>query len=183
MCEIEDRERRRFLYSATAAVGTCGAVISAWPIIDSMNPGADLPKLYEMEVDLTVIHDGGSKTVVWRNEPIFIRHRTQTEIEAARRGDISDLRDPETDSDRVHSPEWLAVVGVCTRLGCVLHGQEVVEHRGDYGGWFCVCCASHFDTSGRVRAGAAPKNLRVPMYDILNGTTMAFRTRPTPPIV
>ena len=119
------------------------------------------------EVDLSPIEDGQSITVVWQGNPVFIRHRTAKEIEEAEAVDVAGLPDPEADDKRIEKPEWLVVVGVCTHLGCVPKGQRPGEPRGAFGGWFCPCHGSHYDTSGRIRRGPAPKNLPVPPYVFL----------------
>jgi ubiquinol-cytochrome c reductase iron-sulfur subunit len=139
----------------------------AWPFIDSMNPSAEVLALATTEVDLSPIEDGQSITVVWQGNPVFIRHRTAEEIAEAEAVDVADLPDPETDDKRIEKPEWLVVVGVCTHLGCVPKGQKPGEPKGQYGGWFCPCHGSHYDTSGRIRKGPAPKNLLVPPYVFL----------------
>jgi len=144
-----------------------------------MNPAAD-DQLRTFTVDLTSIQEGQSAAFVVDSEPIFVRHRTEAEIATAVGGDLSLLRDPERDSDRTLNPKWLVVVGACTRSGCVVHGNKDGQNRGEYGGWFCPCCASHYDTSGRIRTGIAPKNLRVPDYEILNDVTLLFRSPPRP---
>jgi ubiquinol-cytochrome c reductase iron-sulfur subunit len=156
--------RRDFLYLVTTAVGGMGAAIFTWPFIDSLNPSADVEALSSTEVDLSEIAVGQRITVKWRGNPVFITHRTQAEIEQARAVDIAELRDPQTDAARVEKPEWLVVVGICTHLGCVPLGQGPNSERGDWGGWFCPCHGSYYDTSGRVRKGPAPTNLEVPPY-------------------
>jgi ubiquinol-cytochrome c reductase iron-sulfur subunit len=103
-------------------------------------------------------------TAMWRGKPVFVRHRTPQEIQEAEALDLNQLRDPQPDSERVIQPPWLIVIGVCTHLGCVPLGNRPGEPRGDYGGWFCPCHGSHYDTSGRVRRGPAPINLVVPEY-------------------
>ncbi|MCB1320150.1 MAG: ubiquinol-cytochrome c reductase iron-sulfur subunit, partial [Leptospiraceae bacterium] len=113
---------------------------------------------------------GQSITVMWRGKPVFIRHLTPKEIEEAEDVNVADLRDKEPDSARVEKPEWLIVVGICTHLGCVPVGQKPSEPRGDYGGWFCPCHGSEYDTSGRIRKGPAPKNLAVPPYEFVSNT-------------
>ena len=105
---------------------------------------------------------------MWRGKPVFIRHRTAKEIAEARDVDLEKLNDPATDESRIQSPEWLVLIGVCTHLGCVPTGQKVGEGRGEYNGWFCPCHGSHYDTSGRIRKGPAPKNLDVPPYEFIN---------------
>jgi len=110
--------------------------------------------------------------VKWQGKPVFIDHRTETAIEEARDTPLSDLRDPQTDEARAERPEWLVVIGVCTHLGCVPKGQKPSEARGDWGGWFCPCHASHYDTSGRIRKGPAPLNLLVPPLSFLSDTNI-----------
>jgi ubiquinol-cytochrome c reductase iron-sulfur subunit len=151
----------------TVAFGAIGVGAVAWPFIDSMNPSAEVLALATTEVDLSPIEDGQSITVVWQGNPVFIRHRTAEEIAEAEAVDVADLPDPETDDKRIEKPEWLVVVGVCTHLGCVPKGQKPGEPKGQYGGWFCPCHGSHYDTSGRIRKGPAPKNLLVPPYVFL----------------
>ena len=158
----DDETRRDFLYLATGAATALGTALVTWPLIDNMNPSADVLALSSTEVDLSPVEVGQSITVVWRGKPVFIRHRTPEEIEAARNVDINDLTDPEPDEARAEKPEWLILVGICTHLGCIPLGQRSSEPRGDWGGWFCPCHGSHYDTSGRVRRGPAPKNLEVP---------------------
>ncbi len=156
--------RRDFLLLATGAVGALGALASVWPLIDNMNPSADVLALSSTEVDLSPIEEGQSITVVWRGKPVFVRHRNEDEIAAARDVEVGSLRDPVADDERVQRPEWLILVGVCTHLGCIPLGQKRGDPRGEWGGWFCPCHGSHYDTSGRVRKGPAPKNLAVPDY-------------------
>jgi ubiquinol-cytochrome c reductase iron-sulfur subunit len=166
----EGGSRRDFLYlvtGATAAVGTAAAI---WPLIDTMNPSADVLALASIEVDLSGIETGMAITAQWRGKPVFIRHRTEAEIEEARSVDLGALRDPQPDAERVIQPEWLVMVGVCTHLGCVPLGNKPGEPKGDYGGWFCPCHGSHYDTSGRVRRGPAPINLVVPDYAFTDDT-------------
>ncbi len=164
--------RRDFLYLTAAAMGVVGTAAVAWPIIDSMNPAADVRALASTEVDLSPIEEGMSITVLWRGNPVFIRHRTPAEIETARGVSLDDLPDPETDEARVKKPQWLIMVGVCTHLGCIPKGQRVGEAKGEYNGWFCPCHGSHYDTSGRIRKGPAPSNLPVPPYQFLDDTTI-----------
>ena len=135
-----------------------------------MNPAADVLALSSTEVDLSPIEVGQSITVVWRGKPVFIRRRTAKEITRAKADDTSDLPDPQADADRVQKPEWLILVGVCTHLGCIPLGQRTTEPRGDFGGWFCPCHGSHYDTSGRIRKGPAPENLAVPKYVFVTDT-------------
>jgi len=157
--------RRDFLYLATGAVAGVGGLAAVWPLIDQMNPARDVLALASVEVDLSPIAEGQSITVMWRGKPLFVRRRTAAEIEEARQAPLADLKDPQADSERVKEdrPEWLVLVGVCTHLGCVPLGAA-----GDYGGWFCPCHGSHYDTSGRIRKGPAPTNLPVPEYVFLD---------------
>ena len=161
----EEPTRRDFLYLATGAFAAIGAANIVWPLIDQMNPDASVKALSSIEVDLSAIESGQSITVTWRGKPVFIRRRTQDEVGAAREVSVVDLPDPENDADRVVKDEWLVMVGICTHLGCVPLGQA-----GDFNGWFCPCHGSHYDTSGRIRKGPAPKNLEIPPYDFVGDT-------------
>ena len=122
--------------------------------------------------DISAIEEGQSITIKWRGKPVFIKKRTKDEIDAAKMVQASDLRDPQDDADRVQKEEWLVLVGVCTHLGCVPLGQKVSDMKGEYDGWYCPCHGSHYDTSGRIRKGPAPKNLDVPPYTFLNDNTI-----------
>lgn len=164
--------RRDFLYLLTGATGAVGAAALVWPLIDNMNPAADVLALASTEVDLSGIEEGMAVTVKWRGKPVFVRHRTGAEIEEARAVDLGGLPDPQPDAERVIEPQWLVMVGVCTHLGCIPLGQREGDPRGDYGGWFCPCHGSHYDTAGRVRAGPAPENLVVPEYEFVDETTI-----------
>ncbi len=164
--------RRDFLYLATGAMGAVGVAVVAWPLINSMNPSAEVLALATTEVNLDPIEQGQRITVTWRGKPVFIDHRTEQQIELARNVDISALPDPQPDEERVKEPQWLVMVGVCTHLGCIPLGQKVGEPRGEWGGWFCPCHGSHYDTSGRIRKGPAPLNLEVPPYAFLDESTI-----------
>jgi len=169
----DDGETRRdFLFLSAGAMGAVGAGIFAWPFIDSLNPSADTLALSTTEVDLSPLAVGQAITVVWQGKPVFIRRRTKDEISKADDVDLSTLRDPQKDSDRVTNPEWLVMVGICTHLGCIPLGQKSNDQKGEYGGWFCPCHGSAYDTSGRIRKGPAPKNMTVPPYEFLNDTTI-----------
>ena len=165
-------ERREFLFTASYAVGAIGVGAVVWPLVDQMNPDASVKALASTEVDISSVKPGQSITVVWRGKPVFIKKRTKEEISAAKMVQASDLRDPQDDADRVQKEEWLVLVGVCTHLGCVPLGQKVSDMKGEYDGWYCPCHGSHYDTSGRIRKGPAPKNLDVPPYTFLNDTTI-----------
>lgn len=170
--EIDDQTRRDFLLWSTVAVGAAGAAMAVWPFIDQMNPAADTLALSSIEVDLSAIELGQSITVTWRGKPVFIRRRTEEEITEAEAVAIIDLPDPQKDEERVQKPEWLVMVGVCTHLGCIPLGQKSGDTKGEFGGWFCPCHGSHYDTSGRIRKGPAPTNLPVPGYEFLDDTTV-----------
>jgi len=172
--EAQDQPTRRdFLYIATGTVAAVGAANLAWPLIDQMNPAANVRALAQIEVDLSPIAVGQQIKVMWQGKPLFIRRRTEKEVEEARSVDISKLPDPQADDQRaahesangLTDPEWLVLVGVCTHLGCIPLGEQ-----GDYDGWFCPCHGSHYDTSGRIRKGPAPKNLAVPPYKFIEKT-------------
>jgi ubiquinol-cytochrome c reductase iron-sulfur subunit len=168
----DDEDRRDFLVIATSTVGALGAGMAVWPLIDQMNPAADTLALSTTEVDLSPIEAGQSITVVWQGKPVFIRRRTAAEIKEAQSVKMADLLDPEEDKARVKKPEWLVMVGVCTHLGCIPKGQKGTEPKGEFGGWFCPCHGSHYDTSGRIRKGPAPKNLPVPPYQFITDKTV-----------
>jgi len=152
--------------------GAVGAALTAWPLIEQMNPDAAALAMATIEVDIASVSAGQSLTVKWRGKPVFIRHRTEEEIKAARSVALSELRDPEADEARAQRPEWLILVGVCTHLGCIPLGQKPSDPHGDYGGWFCPCHGSHYDTSGRIRRGPAPQNLVVPDYLFASDTVV-----------
>ena len=159
--------RRDFLYVAAAGMGAVAVGSAVWPLINQMNPSADVLALSSTEVNIGNVAVGASVTVVWRGKPVFVRHRSDAEIKSANEVNMADLKDPQPDSKRVTKPEWLVVLGVCTHLGCVPLG-----YQGEYGGYFCPCHGSHYDTSGRIRRGPAPTNLEVPQYTFLNDTTV-----------
>jgi ubiquinol-cytochrome c reductase iron-sulfur subunit len=165
----EQEGRRDFIVltaSAVAAVGGAAFLVAAG---SSLNPAADVLANASTEADVASVAPGQSIRVLWRGKPVFIRRRTPEEIEVARGDDVSPLPDPQKDADRVQKgkEEWLVVLGVCTHLGCV-----PLVNRGDFGGWFCPCHGSHYDTSGRIRKGPAPKNLAVPPYSFISDSVI-----------
>jgi len=167
----QGRESRRdFLVVTTAVVATVGAGLSAWPFIDSMNPAANVLALSSIELDLAPIERGQRITAVWRGKPVFVDHRTADRIARAKADDTIDMIDPEPDSARVERDEWLVAIGICTHLGCIPLGQRVSDPLGKWGGWFCPCHGSHYDTSGRIRKGPAPRNLDIPPYGFISDT-------------
>jgi ubiquinol-cytochrome c reductase iron-sulfur subunit len=183
--EHAETSRRDFLYIATGAVGAVGAAMTVWPFINQMNPDASVLALASVEIDLAPIAEGQEITIKWRGNPVFIRHRSAAEIEAAKSVKMDELPDPlannangkdgdpATDENRVvgGKEQFLVMMGVCTHLGCVPLGNAgdyAVE--GKHGGWFCPCHGSHYDTAGRIRRGPAPRNLPVPQYAYLSDT-------------
>jgi len=177
--------RRDFLYVATAATGAVATGAAIWPLVNQMNPSADVLAVASVEVDISGVEVGTQLTVKWRGKPVFIRRRTKHEIEAGRAVKLSELVDPvdyiSEDANQTHSVpaldenrtmdkagEWLVMIGVCTHLGCVPIGNE----SGDFGGWFCPCHGSHYDTAGRIRKGPAPRNLDIPLAKWLDKTTI-----------
>ncbi len=167
MSEDKKTNRRDFIFTASYALGAVGVGAVAWPLIDQMNPDASVKALASTEVDISGVERGQSITVLWRGKPVFIRRRTEEEIAKAKKVNLKDLKHPEKDEDRAKNPEWLVMLGVCTHLGCVPLGD-----KGEYGGWFCPCHGSHYDTSGRIRKGPAPTNMEVPKYEFLNSNTI-----------
>ena len=181
----DDATRRDFLYVATGAAGGVVAAAAVWPLIDQMNPDASTLALASIEVDVGDIEPGTEIKATWRGKPVFIRRRTAEEIEAGRADDGADLKDPiarndngkggdpATDANRTldEAGEWLVMVGVCTHLGCIPLGANDGD-RGEFGGWFCPCHGSHYDTAGRIRKGPAPENLPVPEARFLSDTVI-----------
>ena len=165
----QEPTRRDFIHIAAGVAALGGAAVAAWPLIHQMNPAADTLALTSVEFDLTKVAPGQQVTIKWRGKPLFIRHRTPAEIRAARETPLSVLKDPQTDDERTKDgqAQWLIVIGVCTHLGCV-----PTFGTGDYGGWFCPCHGSHYDTSGRIRKGPAPENLFLPEYVFLSDSSV-----------
>ena len=170
----QTEKRRDFLYLATGTAAAFGTAAALWPLIDSMNPAADVLALSSIEVDIEPIQVGQRITVKWRGQPVFIDRRTPEQVARAKAEDAADLKDPEPDAARVQRDEWLIVVGVCTHLGCIPLGQRPGDPLGDWDGWFCPCHGSHYDTSGRIRKGPAPKNLVVPDYEFATDTVVTI---------
>jgi ubiquinol-cytochrome c reductase iron-sulfur subunit len=172
-----DGERRRdFIYVATGAFAAVGAGAVVWPLINQMNPSADVLALASIDVDLAQVQPGQAIKVSWRGKPVFARHLTPAEIEAANKVDVASLRDPQTLAQRTKpgKENWLITLGVCTHLGCVPLGAAEGENRGDFGGYFCPCHGSHYDTAARVRLGPAPLNLQVPDYKFTSPTAVTI---------
>lgn len=175
MSHVEEHEgtRRDFLYYATGGAGAVAAGAAVWPLVNQMNPSADVQALSSIRVDISGVEVGTQLTVKWRGKPVFIRRRTQEEIDMGRAVTMDELVDPIARNDNKDAEldasdenrtlddagEWLVMMGVCTHLGCVPLG----DGAGDFGGWFCPCHGSHYDTAGRIRKGPAPENLPVPI--------------------
>ncbi len=170
--EKDGATRRDFLSLTVGAMGGLGAIAFAVPLIDTMNPAADTLAMSTTEVDLKPVAVGQSIQVKWQGKPVFIRHRTPEEIKAAEDVNLAELKDPQADKDRVIKPEWLVVIGICTHLGCIPLGTKPNDPRGEFGGWFCPCHGSQYDTSGRIRKGPAPKDLPVPDYYFTSDTSI-----------
>ena len=188
--ETIEPSRRDFLYIATGMATVVGAAAVAWPFIDQMQPDASTLALSSVEVDISSLQPGMSLTVKWRGKPVFIRNRTPEEVESAKQVSLDDLKDPvarnsnlavdapATDPNRSGGAgegtagaveqgkeNWLIMVGVCTHLGCIPLGQQ-----GEFGGWFCPCHGSQYDTAGRIRKGPAPENMQVPVFKFVSDT-------------
>ena len=187
--EHAEVNRRDFLFIATGAVSAVGAALTAWPFISQMNPDASVLAMATVELDLAPVAEGQAITIKWQGNPVFIRHRTPKEVDAAKAVKMEDLKDPiarndnltdanseATDANRVVGGKtgFLVMMGVCTHLGCVPIGNDgdyaVVEGSQKTGGWLCPCHGSHYDTAGRIRKGPAPQNLEVPKYVYLTDT-------------
>ncbi|MCH2094396.1 MAG: ubiquinol-cytochrome c reductase iron-sulfur subunit [Rhodobacteraceae bacterium] len=184
MSHADDHEgtRRDFIYYATAGAGTVATAAAVWPLVNQMNPSADVLALSSIRVDISDIEPGTQLTVKWLGKPVFIRRRTQDEIDEARSVDLNALIDNDARNENItagadgadenraldESGEWLVMMGVCTHLGCVPLG----DGAGEYDGWFCPCHGSHYDTSGRIRKGPAPTNLPVPPAAFVDANTI-----------
>ncbi|KAI0244089.1 ubiquinol--cytochrome-c reductase catalytic subunit rip1, partial [Massospora cicadina] len=149
-----------FMVGTTGVITAAGAKATVHNFLSNMAASADVLALAKIEIDLNSIPEGKNLVIKWRGKPVFIRHRTASEIQEANDINVSSLRHPETDSERTKRPEWLIMLGVCTHLGCVPIGEA-----GDFGGWYCPCHGSHYDISGRIRQGPAPLNLEIPEYN------------------
>jgi len=180
----DDVTRRDFIYIATGAFVAIGAAGALWPAIDQMNPDASALSLASVDLDLAPIQPGQAVTVMWRGKPVFVRNRTPEEVQKAKAVPLDDLKDPDarvlgvtaelpaTDENRTKpgKENWLIMIGICTHLGCIPKGQSPADEKGPYGGWFCPCHGSMYDTAGRIRQGPAPRNLDIPPYQFVAGT-------------
>ena len=179
----EPVNRRDFIHIAATAFVGIGAAAALWPVINQMNPDASALSLASIDLDLAPIQEGQAVTAMWRGKPIFVRHRTAEEIAAAKAVPLNDLKDPvarivdgpdvpATDEARTKpgKEQWLVMIGICTHLGCIPKGQRTGDERGPFGGWFCPCHGSAYDTAGRIRQGPAPQNLAIPPYAFTSDT-------------
>ena len=184
MSHADDHQgtRRDFLYYATGGTAAVATGAAVWPLVNQMNPSADVRALASIQVDISDVAEGSQLTVKWLGKPVFIRHRSEEDIENARHDAVADLPDQNarnanidpaadaTDENRTLDEEgkWLVMMGVCTHLGCVPLGNGA----GDYHGWYCPCPGSHYDAAGRIRKGPAPENLPIPVAEFLDETTI-----------
>jgi ubiquinol-cytochrome c reductase iron-sulfur subunit len=170
----EGVRRRDFINIAAVSFAGVGGAALLYPLVNQMNPSADVLALAQIDVDLSSIQPGQAIKATWRRQPIFIRNLTPAEQQAANAVDASSLRDPQTLAERTKEghPNWLITLGVCTHLGCVPLGVAAGENKGEYGGYFCPCHGSHYDTAARIRKGPAPRNLEVPEYEFTTDTAV-----------
>ncbi|MGH6866751.1 MAG: ubiquinol-cytochrome c reductase iron-sulfur subunit [Methyloceanibacter sp.] len=180
----DDPNRRDVILIAAGAFAAIGGAAALWPLLDQMNPDASMLSLATVDVDVSQIEEGQAITVMWRGKPIFIRRRTAKEIDAGKNVAVNELIDPiarnanlpddapATDENRAAKERepWLVMIGICTHLGCIPKGQALGDYKGEYGGWFCPCHGSQYDTAGRVRVGPAPQNLYIPPYSFTSDT-------------
>jgi ubiquinol-cytochrome c reductase iron-sulfur subunit len=175
--EADDSLRRRdFINIAAVSFAGVGAVAVALPLVNQMNPSADVLALASTEVDVSKIAEGQAIKTSWRKQPVFVRNLTAQEMAAANQVPLGELRDPQSLADRTKpgKENWLITLGVCTHLGCVPLGVAAGENRGEYGGYFCPCHGSHYDTAARIRKGPAPTNLVVPEYEFTSDTVVTI---------
>lgn len=169
-----DSEKRDFIYLATGAAAALGGGLIAWPLVAQMGKAADTLAAGSIEINLENIEEGAQLKTLWRGKPVFVRHRTAAEIAEAENTNIADCPDPQTDNERLVptpdgtvNPKFLVMIGVCTHFGCVPVGEA-----GDFDGWYCPCHGSHYDTSGRIRKGPAPKNMEIPPYTYVSNNVI-----------
>ena len=172
--ETVDEGKRDFIFIATGAAAAAGAASLGWPLVAQMGKAADTLAAGSIEINLANVAEGQQLKMLWRGVPVFVRHRTAAEIAEAENTDISDCPDPQTDAERLVAkpdgtvdPRFLVMVGVCTHFGCIPVGEA-----GDFDGWYCPCHGSHYDTSGRIRKGPAPKNMTIPDYTYISDTVI-----------
>jgi len=172
--ETVDEDKRDFIFIATGAAAAAGAASLGWPLVAQMGKAADTLAAGSIEINLANLAEGQQLKMLWRGVPVFVRHRTPKEIAEAENTDISKCPDPQTDNERLVAkqdgkvdPRFLVMVGVCTHFGCIPVGEA-----GDFDGWYCPCHGSHYDTSGRIRKGPAPKNMTIPDYSYISDTVI-----------
>lgn len=172
--EGEGVRRRDFINIAAVSFAGVGAGVIVLPLVNQMNPSADVRALASIDVDVSAIEAGQAIKSMWRKQPIFIRNLTPAEIQAANAVSVGSLRDPQTLAERtkVGKENWLITMAVCTHLGCVPLGAAEGENKGEFGGYFCPCHGSHYDTAARIRKGPAPTNLEVPDYEFTSDTVV-----------
>jgi len=172
----EGVRRRDFINIAAVAAAGVGGVTVLIPLVSQMAPSRDVLAESTTELDISAIEPGMAVKAVFRKQPVFVRNLTPQEIQAADAVAAGSLRDPQTLAERTKEgrTNWLVTMGVCTHLGCVPHGAAEGENRGEFGGYFCPCHGSHYDTAGRIRKGPAPTNLEVPEYSFASDTTIVI---------
>lgn len=173
--ESHDGVRRRdFINIAAVSFAGVGAAAVLYPLVSQMNPSADVLALASVEIDVSKIQPGQAIKTTWRKQPVFIRNLTPQEMQAANAVPLGELRDPETLAGRTKAGKnnWLITMGICTHLGCIPLGTAPGENKGEFGGYFCPCHGSHYDTAARIRKGPAPTNLLVPEYDFASDTVV-----------
>ena len=165
--KVQDESKRDFMVMTAAGVACAGAAAAVIPFVSSLSPSQEVLAVGSTEVDLSHVKEGDTITVMWRGSPVFVTHRNKEQIEAAQKVSLSELKDPQSDEERVKKgkEQWLVALGVCTHLGCV-----PLSNKGDFGGWLCPCHGSHYDSSARIRKGPAPYNLPVPPYEFISDT-------------
>ncbi|WP_333839686.1 ubiquinol-cytochrome c reductase iron-sulfur subunit [Novosphingobium sp.] len=166
--------RRDFINIAAVSFAGVGGLAVLVPLVSQMAPSADVLAESSTEIDISQIAPGQAIKAVFRKQPVFVRNLTPTEIGEADKVDAATLRDPQTLEERTKAGKknWLITMGVCTHLGCVPLGAGEGEVKGEFGGYFCPCHGSVYDTAARIRKGPAPKNLEVPPYEFTSDTVV-----------
>jgi ubiquinol-cytochrome c reductase iron-sulfur subunit len=176
LADGEGVRRRDFINIAAISAAGVGGIVTLYPLISQMAPSADVLAESSTELDISSIEPGMAVKAMYRKQPVFVRNLTQSEIAAAEAVPLSILRDPQTLDERTKTGKlnWLITMGVCTHLGCVPLGAGEGENRGEFGGYFCPCHGSQYDTAARIRKGPAPKNLEVPDYEFTSDTKIVI---------
>ncbi|MES2493027.1 MAG: ubiquinol-cytochrome c reductase iron-sulfur subunit [Pseudomonadota bacterium] len=170
----EGVRRRDFINIAAVSAAGVGGIVTLLPLVSQMAPSADVLAASSTEIDISAIQPGQAIKAMFRKQPVFVRNLTPAEIAAADKVDVSSLRDPQTLAERTKEGKqnWLITMGVCTHLGCVPLGAGEGEVKGEFGGYFCPCHGSYYDTAARIRKGPAPSNLVVPEYAFTSDTVV-----------